>query len=31
MADLALMENDASSTEFGVWSCGHFFALAEAT
>ena len=27
MADLALMENDASSNEFGVWSCGHFFAL----
>ena len=27
MADLALMENDTSSDEYGVWSCGHFFAL----
>ena len=31
MADLALMENGASSTEFGVWSCGHFFTLGDAT
>ena len=31
MADLALMESDASSTEFGVWSCGHFFILGDAT
>ena len=31
MADLALMENSTSSTEFGVWSCGCFFVLGEAT
>ena len=31
MADLALMENNASSTEFGVWSCGHFFTLGDTT
>ena len=31
MADLALMENNASSTEIGVWSCGCFFVLGEAT
>ena len=31
LADLALMENNACSTEIGVWSCGHFFALGEAT
>ena len=31
MADLALMENSASSTEFGVWSCGCFFVLGEAS
>jgi len=31
MADLALMESDASSTEFGVWSCGQFFTLGDAT
>ena len=31
MADLALMENDASTIEFGVWSGGCFFTLGEAT
>ena len=31
MADLALMENGASSNEFGVWSWGHFFTLGAAT
>ena len=31
MADLALMKTDASSNEFGVWSCGHFFALGNPT
>ena len=31
MADLALIENDASSNEFGVRSCGRFFVLGDAT
>ena len=31
MADLALIENDGSSNEFGVWSCGHFFSLGDVT
>ena len=31
MVDLALTENNASSNEFGVWSCGHFFTLGDAT
>ena len=31
MADLALVGNDASSNKFGVWSCGYFFALEDAT
>ena len=31
MADLALMENSTSSTEFGVWSCGYLFVLGRLT
>ena len=31
MADIALMENDTSSNDFGIWSSGHFFTLGYAT
>ena len=30
MVDLALIENDTSSDELGVWSGGNFFALGDA-